>query len=413
MRPAKCREMRFSCLAVLATVAGVSLLGCSSAPADSASEADGNLTEHSPDAACSLTYWKWVEDTLEPAFARPIEQLSNERMMELVAKHPPQEETPQTYSVCWAPLFAKHFVGDALYRLHQANLAFVDPSSPSYRSRDRYLENAAMSPQVLRNANAVLALRPATMDRSDMSVWFSTYDTFLGEMVHPLAIPGPLAYEPETVVENEWELDASESPYLSIVERARAEPSKDGVYAEWLKGYRSWVFGPPPAVTRSYVFNLIWEPSPDSDSYGLSGIQMNGDTPFVPSLVQAFVDRLRSTMPKAIGRDDSAAWMSAYYARGLRTLGNLPQNQPMVTKTDALALDFLEHVKPPELRGLFSYQSWIDLQTLAYSRDDHSWAERFARAEPCVDEADLAVAKQSYTDKKASSEIPAPHVCSN
>ena len=116
----------------------------------------------------------------------------------------------------------------------------------------------------------------------------------------------------------------------------------------------------------------------------------------------------------ALGENDSASWMSLYNARALRAIGDLSQNQPLLTKTDILALDVLEGAKPAKLRGAFPYQSWLDLYVLAAGQRDGAWATRIARLEPCLDVPDLAAAQDKFTLETAalaSPAIAAPHVC--
>ena len=379
-------------LIALASLALCGLVACSHPTTDDASQsgasADSEDSGASSQGACSLEYWHWVLNTLEPQLARPATEVSDADLTALVAKHPDPAYTKDGYGVCWAPLFNQYFTGNALYTLHNANTIFVDQKSPDYRSYPRYLANITMSDEVRRNAKALLALRPATMQPTDSDIWASTYSDVLAESIHPVGIPGLMEYD--DVVEAEWVLSTPEQDYLAVVEGARADAGADGVYGEWIANYGKWIFGPPPAVTRSFVFNLPWEPGAESDSYGLSGVVLDNGDPMMPAPVSTFVDRLKATAPTPIGSEDTGAWWAIYNGRALRAMGDLSQNQPVLTKTDILALDVMESVEPAAPRGLFAYQTWQSLMTVAASIDDDQWTKRFAALEPCVDASDLA-----------------------
>jgi hypothetical protein len=140
-----------------------------------------------------------------------------------------------------------------------------------------------------------------------------------------------------------------------------------------------------------------------------------GGTASMPPNVQRFVDRLKSSMPLAIGDSDSARWFSFYNGRALRAIGDLPQNQPMLTSTDILALDVLEAVMPAKLRGSFTYGSWLDLYVIAASEHDPAWATRIAGVEPCVEASELVAVQQTFAMKTVSLRRPiaSPHVCAD
>jgi hypothetical protein len=410
---------RFSGLVAVGALAALAAVGCSANADGSGSStseaADTGGAAATPEAACSLRYWDWVLDELEPQLARPITELSDEQMTAFVATRPPQEDTANSYSVCWTPIFDKHFYAPAVMALHGAGVTFVNQQSPDYRSYPRYLASVAMTPELRRNAKALLALRPATMSPSDASIWMSTYGDVVAEVIRPVGVPGPDEYE--GVVEPEWVITDAEAEYLAVVEQARAAPSKDGAYQEWMADFARWIFGPSPAVSRSFVFNVLWEPGSNGDTYGLAGLVTVNGVPTLPPVVQGFVKRLESTMPPAIGSNDSAAWMIAYNGPAIRALADLSQNQPLLTQTDTLALDLLEGVKPATLRGSFSYGTWLELYVLAAGgQRDASWSTRIARLEPCLDASDLAAAQETFVTKTAplaSPAIAAPHVCAD
>ena len=66
-------------------------------------------------------------------------------MLALVATRPAAEETANAYSECWTPIFGKYFSGDALYRLHNAGVAYIDSRSPDYLSYPRSPTRAAVA----------------------------------------------------------------------------------------------------------------------------------------------------------------------------------------------------------------------------------------------------------------------------
>lgn len=403
-------------LAALVTCA--SLAACSAPASSDSATSDSAYTgdpSASPQAACSLRYWGWVLNELQPQLARPIAELSDEQMTSFVAAHPPMEETAHTYSACWTPIFDKYVYAVGAVALHQADVDFVNQAGPDYKSYPRYLAKVAMTPELRRNAKALLALKPQTMSPTDVSTWSTAYDSIAAEVIRPVGIPGPLQYE--GVVEPEWTITDAESEYLAVMESARAEPSKDGVYGEWVRDFGKWVFGPPPAVTRSFVFNVAWEPGYDGSGYGLEGLRLENGVPTLPPPVQSFVKRIASARPAALGESDTAAWMSIYNGRAIRALGDLSQRQPVLTQTDALALDVLESVEPAQLRGAFPYGTWLDLMVLATKADGGAaWLDRFAHQEPCLDAGELPVAQDSFTAKTAGlagSSIAAPHACAN
>ena len=400
----------------LVVLAASVLAGCSGSASDGSSTSEAAYTgdaSGTPEAACSLRYWDWVLNKLQPQLARPIAEVSDEQMTAFVAARPPSEDTENSYSICWTPIFDKHFYAPAMMALHGAGVTFVDQHSPDYRSYEAYKAHVAMTPELRRNAKALLALRPATMSPTDASIWMSTYGDVLAESIRPVGVPGPLQYE--GVVEPEWVVTDDESEYLTVVEQARAAPSKDGVYSECMASFKRWMFGPSPAVSRSFVFNVLWEPGSDGDTYGLAGLQTANGVPFLPAPVKSFVKRLESNLPPAIGSNDSSAWMIAYNGRAIRALGDLSQDQPLLTQTDVLALDLLEEAKPARLRGAFAYSTWLDLYVLAASAQrDASWTTRIAPLEPCLDAPDLAAAQTTFATKAdalASHPIAAPHVC--
>lgn len=395
----------------LAALGSLPLTACSNTADDATSNqsavSEGDGTSNAP--ACSLTYWNWVLHELQPRMDRPIGEVSEERLMEMVASHPAAQYTANGYGTCWAPIFDKYFFASAATRLHDARVSFLDANSASYRSRDLYVTNATMTPEIRRNAKALLALLPSTMRPTDVDSRLVAYDTLLAEAIEPLGIPSLHAYE--NVVEDEWVIDDAEAEYLAVVEKSLPAPSEDGVYGEWIRDYGKWLFGPPPAMTRSFVFNLAWEPGASSDDYGLGGIAMQGATPSVPGVVTSFLGHLKSTTPEALGNRDSAAWMSLYNARALRALGDLSQQQPMLTNTDTLALDMFEDVRPSTLRGLDTYRIWIGLEAIAAGQADSSWSERFAALEPCVDSADLEAANQARSDDAGRASVGVPRAC--
>ena len=403
--------------ALVGFVAVVGLGGCSGPATDSSSTSEAAYTGDTgatPEAACSLRYWRWVLNELEPQLARPIADVSDEQMTTFLATRPPSEDTVNSYGVCWTPMFDKHFFAPAAMALHGASVTFVDRQSPDYRSYAAYKTHVAMTPELRRNAKALLALRPATMTPNDASIWMSTYGNVLAEVIRPVGLPGPLQYE--GIEEPEWLITDAESEYVTVFEQARAAPSKDGAYGEWMADFGRWVLGPPPAVSRSFVFNLLWEPGSDGDTYGLAGVTTAGGVPVLPPLVQGFVKRLVNAAPPALGENDSAQWMSLYNGRALRAIGDLSQDQPLLTKTDILALDVLESARPATLRGAFPYETWLDLYVLAAGQRDGAWATRVAALEPCLDAPDLAAAQEKFTTKTAALARPAivaPHVCAD
>jgi hypothetical protein len=400
--------------------------GCAEAGEDVGVNDSAATTEQQ--GACSEAYWTWVLGTMKPAMTKPIGEVSEEKLLQIASAPPPSNETRDTYAICWTPIFNENFFGAAWTRLHQASTTYLDAKSPDYRSYPRYLENAAMTPELRRNAKALLMLRPSTMSPIDVPVWMTAYNTLVGEVIHPVGMPG--LHEYAEVKEDEWVIDAPEAEYLAVVEGARAKPSADGAYGEWMRNAADWLFGPPPTVSRSFVFNVPWEPAADAGGYGLGGVRLytcepsilgkpakypdcsrNG-TPFLPDEVRAFVDRLKATRPEAIGSEDSAAWMISYNARMLRALSNLAQQQPILTQTDTLALDLLEEIKPAKLQGLFTYEHWVDLTVLA-SQTDPALSKRLVSIEPCVEKAELDAATKTRDEKSAGKNVtvPAPHVC--
>ncbi len=406
-------------LAAVFALATVALAGCSAKSNDgSSTTSDSAFTENeaaTPNAACSLRYWGWVLDELEPQLEKSIAEVSDEQMTALVAMHPPMEETRNTYSACWTPVFDKYVYAAGVGALHQADVDFVFQGGPGYRDYARYKAKVAMTPELRRNAKALPALKPEAMTATDTSTWMNAYSDALAEVIHPVGVPGLMMYE--DVVEPEWVITDDEAEYLTLFENAGAKPSKDGVYSEWMPYFSKWVFGPPPVVTRSFVFNVVWEPAYGSDSFGLSGLVVdNSGTPYLPAPVQSFIARLKSTMPAPLGSDDSAGWMIPYHGRFLRALGDLSQSEPLLTKTDTLALDVLEGVKPAQLRGAFTYETWLDGAVLAAGQSDASWSTRIGGLEPCLDAPDLAGAQDKFTTKTApltNNTIPAPHACAN
>ena len=393
--------LRLGCLLSTVVVAA----GCASAGDEEHETSANDITASAePTPACALPYWDWAQHRLEPMLGDP--NVSEADLMKEVAAHPPMGETVNTYSACWYPLFAKYFVGDGLAQLGQAYTTFIDRSSPDFRSLAAYEKNVAMNAKTARNAKALLALKPATMTPTDMMTWTSLYGAAQSAIVRPVGLPSLHFYE--DVVEDEWVIDAEEAAYLDVIEASRAEPSRDGVYGRWFDGFKTWTFGPALPSSRSFVFNLTWEPGAEGDDYGLAGVQIDQGTPVLPAPVASFLERFEKTAPRAVGADDAAAWMNMYYARGLRAIADLPQGEPLVTKTDLLALDVLERVKPATLEGAHSYETWADLMQLAADQDA-SWAARFQKVEPCVRAPDLDAANQAHADKVASR--PPPHLC--
>jgi hypothetical protein len=411
---------RTAAAGVGSALATFALLGCSGA-SDNASSATSEAAytgdagaDASPRAACSLGYWDWVLHTLEPQLEKPITEVSDAQMTALVAAHPPAEENKYAYSACWTPVFDKYVYAAGVGALHKADVDFVFRGGLDHRDYARYKAKVAMTPELRRNAKALLALKPATMTPSDVGAWMTAYSDTLAEVIHPVGIPGPQMYE--GVVEAEWVITDDEAEYLTVMEKAVARPSKDGVYSEWVPYFQKWLFGPPPsAASRSFVFNLPFEQGATGDSYGLAGVSAAGGTASMPPNVNRFVDRLKSSMPLAIGDSDSARWFSFYNARALRAIGDLPQNEPLLTSTDILALDILEAVKPAKLQGSFTYGSWLDLYVIAAGEHDPAWATRIARAEPCVAASELVAAQQTFAMKTGSLRRPiaAPHVCAD
>jgi hypothetical protein len=399
-------------LPILGLLAVTLLAACSGTSEEESSEGDNALAAPA-EGACSLAYWDWLTHKLEPRLALPIGEASDEQLNALVASHPPAEYTEDGYGVCWSFVFAKHFVGPATQRLHQAGLGFIDQRSGDYRNYDRYRANMTMTPELRRNAKALLALRPSTMKPTDMDLWASAYNAILAEVIRPVAIPGPQSYV--LVAENEWVITDAEAAYLTVAEGARGDSTADSAYADWVRNYGKWLFGPPPAVTNSFVFNLTFESGALIGDYGLSGVVLEGGVPVLPSAVKSFLGRVEATKPRAIGSQDSSAWMILYYGRAFRTIGDLPQNQPILTQTDTLALDVLERVRPERVRGHFAWETWLDLVVLA-APYEASWSRRFLASEPCLDSADLAAANRTFTEKTAAlgaHSIPAPHACPN
>lgn len=396
------------------SLALASVSGCSSnVDGDSGTDQGAATAATDSGAACSSDYWKWTLNTLAPNFARPASEVSEDALMAIVANHPSAEENEDTYGICWQPIFAKYFIGDALYRLHTAGVTYLDPNSPGHLSLPKYQENVAMTPELRRNAKALIALRPSTLKPTDTDTWLATYDTFLAEAIRPVATPGPYFYE--DVKEAEWVVDQPEQEYLAVVEAALSKPSADGVYGFWIEDYAKWLFGPPPSATLSFVFNVEWEPGKSGSDYGLTGLVLSASgQPYLPDPVQAFLKRFQSVMPASLGPSDSASWFTKYHARMIRTIADLPQDQPVLTATDSLALDLLTQVKPTRLMGLFSYQSWADLVNLAKTRPEARWMDRLVPLEPCVPSADLDAATKTFSEQIATSggtTVAPPHAC--
>jgi hypothetical protein len=218
-------------------------------------------------------------------------------------------ETKHTYAICWTYLFNKHFFGPAARRVYQAHSTYLDRKSPDYTSYRAYLANVTMTPEIRRNAHAILALRPHGMGPTDESAWSMSYGMFLGWFVRPVGIPGLDSDYPDPV-EKEWVVGEREREYLGVLEAAQAPSARDGVYAAWFDGFRRWVLGPPPSPnSNSFVFDLVWEPGTDGNTHGLAGVVLVDGRPTIPPRVRAFLDRYEKTMPRAIGREDSTAWM--------------------------------------------------------------------------------------------------------
>jgi hypothetical protein len=356
-----------------------------------------------------------VLHTLRPQLARPIAEVSDAQMTALVASHPPQEETDATWSLCWQQIFWSDGAMAAVSTLHKAFGSYVDVHSPDYASLPRYMANIAMPPEVRRNTKALLALKPTKMSPPDAGTWMMMYDTILAEVIHPIGLPG--LHEYEQIREPEWVINDVEAEYVAIFEAARSAPTRDGVFDGWMADAGHWLFGPPPAATRSIVFNLDWEQGAahEGGTYGLQGVVIVGQTATVPPPVRAFLDHLEKNAPPAVGGIDSAAWINVYNGRAVRALGDVPQKEPILTSTDALALDLLEEMRPKPLRGAFTYGVWLDLVVLAKGQDDPAWARRFLPLEPCVEATELAAAQQTFGSKVAPlasrGDIPPPHVC--
>ena len=373
--------MRFLILVIASPI----LLACSPAEPSATASTSNELTD--APAACAPEYWSWYQRELQPAFERPIGELSEAQMDALVATHPPIGETKHTYGGCWQPMLMQGFFVQAMARLHEARVGFAFAESPTYRSLPDYEKAVVMTPEMRRNARAVLMLKPSTMSPTDVSLWVNAYDAILAPAIEPVGVPGLYMYM--DVKEEEWILSDADAEYLAILEAAASPSVEDGGYREWFDSTVGWILGPPPMASSSFVFRLAWEQSSSAMHYdGLEGVVIVDGAPVIPAAVQAFLDRRRRTMPAANGDLDSSAWMSWYRARGLRLIGDLSQNVPQVTKTDFLALDVLESMRPAKLRGAFAHESWADLVKLAKDHERPELVTRFEAFEPCVDACD-------------------------
>lgn len=399
-----------SCASLIVCLA---LAGCGmeATPAPRGSDGKGDVTDSG--SACSQAYWDWLNQTYLPMLDRPPTEVSDADLASAAALRPPSQDTEYSYGVCWLPAFLKYFYGPASVRLHQAHAIYLDRGSADYERYDRFLANSELTSEIRRNGKALLALRPAKTDREGFATWLSAYDDLLWAVVEPVGMPGLRAYE--NVSEEGWVVNVQEAAYLDLMQAARAEPTNQGAFDQWMHSFKGWLFGPPPNSGIAIVFNLPWEPGADMVStYAPEGVAIyqctstlpgqpnpypdcsrNGE-PFLKDAVRSFVTRIEGARPAARSADDCAAWTNIYFARVLRALGDRAQHEPTIDGTDKLALALLEEVMPRPLFGLFPYESWLDLYAMPDVLSDAVWRARLMQAKPCVYESDLPAAKERF-----------------
>jgi hypothetical protein len=365
------------------------LAGCTTAdgvppvPTFNDDKADGAATP-----ACSLEWWSWLNSTYLPMLDRPSDEVSDDDLARAAAEAPALGETPHTYSACFQGALYEYVFAPAGAQLSAAFKTFIEDQDYA-----AYLTHAAPSPELVRNAKAIAAIKPSAMDREAYHAWMVAYSSLLMPIVQPVGVPGPNGFL--YVQEPEWVFDAPDQAYASMLEAALSPSDQDGSLEAWLEDYNRWLFRGGNNGT-SYVFNL-------DHAYGTSGVALGGSGWYIPAPVRAFLDRYQATRPDAVGDSDHASWMSLYQAYALRMAGDVGNAQAY--QLDDLMLKTIEDVRPDRVEGLFSYQTWLKLAVVP------ALATRVASAKPCVTAADLAAATTSFKMSGAPASA-APAVCS-
>ncbi len=400
--------MRLEHYSVLALLVVGLLAGCGE-PAPAADTAMA-----SEKAACSPEYWDWLVGTLAPKLDRPASEVSDAELDALIAARPASGNDPSHYGVCWSPWYNKYVYGPSLARIERAQGIYLDVNDAStFHDYALFRANQAMTPEIRRNAKALLAIKPKTGTQLAFDGWRFGYDTVVDAVLQPVGLPAKSFYT--DVDEPQWQLNDVEKEYLDVLEAARPLPDSDGAWDSWLKdGLHARLFG--NGVWLSFVF--------DTDmpySWQLAGAEIwacdpvhhpdcskNGDV-YLPEAVRSFLDRYEATRPAALGPRDSAAWMNEFHARVFRAVADRSHHEPIADKTNELVLDVLDEVKPAALEGLFSYQTWLD--AYAVSHDDALAHPRVMHAKPCVRAADAEAAASSFAQAAAPADA-APLACS-
>jgi hypothetical protein len=363
-------------------------------PTFSDGKADGTTTP-----ACSTGWWSWLNTTYLPMLDKPATEVSADDLAKEKAAAPAMGETPYTYALCYRGAFDKYVFAPAAQQLTSARKTYVDRSSPDYQSYSAYLAHAAPSAELVRNAEAIAAIKPSAMDRESYGAWMVAYSTVLAMVVEPVGMPGPSAFI--DVQEPEWTFDAADDAYAAMLEAGLAPSNQDGAFDVWLEDYKNWLFH-GGNNGNSYVFNI-------EQTYGCSGVDLGSNGWEMPPLVRAFLDRFQATRPRAIGPADHSKWMSVYNGYVVRLVGDIGNSDAY--GLDDLMLQTIEEVMPPQVMGLFPYQTWLGLAALDQVQNDQTLAARVALAKPCVAQTDLAAATASYQMTAGGIAAAAPQTC--
>jgi hypothetical protein len=386
--------MMRQCLLLFALTAGCAASNdAPPVPTFSDGKADGATTP-----ACSLEWWSWLNQTYLPMLDRPAAEVSADDLRRAAAAAPDMGETPMTYGLCYQGAVDKYIFAAAAKALHDADVTYVDQSSPDFQKYSAYLAHAAPSPEIIRNAAALATIKPHLMDATAYSTWVTAYSSLLAEEMPPIGLPGPMLFE--NIQEPEWTFDAPDDAYAAMLESVLVPSNKDGSLDAWLETYQHWLIDGD--ISNSYVFNI-------DHTFGCSGVELDASGWYLPAPVRGFLDRYQATRPKAIGESDWAKWMSLYHGYGLRLVGDIGNDTSY--GLDDLMLQTIEEVKPDNLAGLFPYQTWLELAALSEVATDATLHARFGKAKPCVTPADLEAANASFATSGAPADA-APATCS-
>jgi hypothetical protein len=303
--------------------------------------------------SCTTAYIAWLIGTYKPAVeAAPID-LNRLAALELLAQDAPCRNQP----LGGAALDSWLDVGNAVsflpyFRQHAAAAEQFHLDGEHAGLYGAYLTSTAVTDQTRFATKAVVAARPTISAAAfEMMTWLEFYAVHLENVLTPL-----WDRSIQTMIENQWILNAGEAEFLDLVAQTRPFSVRDGAFGAWIRAYDELLRNGSQAADTTDDYRpadarlgcLDWEGTP-----------LAGSIPTITEACQRdlVLDRFRALKPNALGVADSEQWMGTLWlwAALAATSG------PDTVANDTKQLARIDGVRPFRVKGVAAYKLWLEI----------------------------------------------------